>query len=509
MHDINKIIQSLHPLERSILPFLKNGIDLQTLVSKSGLKEVEVMRALQWLENKQLLKINSNVSEVVELDANGKRYISEEGLPERRLLTALDASSLNLDMIKKKAELQDDEFNIALGLLRKKAAITISPDKMVKLTENGKKLIDKEFIEENFLKKLPLNVSTFSPEDKFAYNELKGRRGIIKTNIVKIRMIELTKLGEELSRLKVSSNFIDALTPEMVKKGTWKDKNFRRYDVSINVPKIYPGKRHFVNEATNYARRIWLDMGFKEMKGPIVNTSFWNFDALFTAQDHPVREMQDTFFLKNPSLGKIQDKEVMKRVKETHENGWTTNSKGWRYKWSEDTAKKLILRTHTTVLSAKTLYMLKKEGIPAKFFAIGRCYRNEALDWSHLFEFNQTEGIVVDENVNLRHLMGYLREFANKMGYPKVRFRPAYFPYTDNSLEGDVYDDVHKKWIEFIAAGIFRPEVVKPLLGREIPVLAWGPGLDRMIKASYGLDDIRDLYKNDLKQIREMKTWMK
>lgn len=507
MQDLNKLIQSLHPLERSVLPFLKDGADLKTLVEKTKLKEVEVMRALQWFENKKVLKIISEVNEVVELDSNGKKYISEQGLPERRLLTALGDSELTLEATKKKAGLESDEFNISLGLLRKKAAITIKDGK-VKLTENGKKLVDKELIEEAFLKRLPADISKLSPEDKFAYNELKTRKGIIKTSIVKSRTVELTKLGEELSKLKVSSEFIDALTPQIIKSGSWKSKNFRRYDVAVNVPKVYPGKRHFVNEAVEYARRIWLDMGFKEMKGPIVNTSFWNLDALFVPQDHPAREMQDTFFLKSPSHGKILDKELMKRVKETHEDGWTTNSKGWRYKWNEEVAKKLLLRTHTTVLSARTLAKLKKEELPAKFFAVGRCYRNEALDWSHLFEFNQTEGIVVDEDVNLRHLMGYLRQFANKMGY-KVRFRPAYFPYTDNSLEGDIYDEEHKKWIEFLAAGIFRPEVVKPLLGKDIPVLAWGPGLDRMIKTSYGLKDIRDLYSNNIKQIKEMKSFVR
>lgn len=508
MHDLNKLIQSLHILERSVLPFLKNNETLENIAKKAKLQEVEAMRALQWLENKGILKINTETIEIIEIDKNGKIYL-EGGLPERNFLSTLNSEELTLEEIRKKAKLEQDEFNIALGLLRKKAAITITQNKTIKITENGKKMLNKESLEETFLKKLPLTTTRMTPEDKYAYQELKNRKNIIKTNTTKAKTIELTKRGEELTKLKVSSEFIDSVTQEIIKKGTWKDKNFRRYDISVNVPKIYPGKRHFVNEAINYARRIWLDMGFKEMKGPIVNTSFWNFDALFTAQDHPVREMQDTFFLKKPSLGKIQDKEVVKRVKETHENGWTTGSRGWQYQWNEETAKKLVLRTHTTVLSSRTLHLLKKEGIPAKFFAIGRCYRNEALDWSHLFEFNQTEGIVIDENVNLRHLMGYLREFANKMGYPKVRFRPAYFPYTDNSLEGDVYDEVHKKWIEFIAAGIFRPEVVKPLLGKEIPVLAWGPGLDRMIKASYGLNDIRDLYKNDLKQIREMKTWTK
>ena len=147
--------------------------------------------------------------------------------------------------------------------------------------------------------------------------------------------------------------------------------------------------------------------------------------------------------------------------------------------------------------------------MPAKYFAVGKCFRNETLDATHLFEFNQTEGIVIDENANLSNLRGYLREFAKKMGSPKVKFRPAYFPYTEPSLEGDVYDPVKKKWIEFMGAGILRPEVVKPLLGIDVPVLAWGPGIDRMITSAYNIKDIRDLYRNDLKQLKEAKLWLK
>ncbi|MEM4266597.1 MAG: phenylalanine--tRNA ligase subunit alpha [Candidatus Nanoarchaeia archaeon] len=509
MQDLNKVIQSLHPLERSVLPFLKNGVDLQTLVQKTKLKEVEVMRALQWFENKHVLKIISNVSEVVELDHNGKRYMAEEGLPERRFLTALK-DGLTLDAIKKKAKLEADEFNIAFGLLRKRAAITISADKTVKLTDNGKKLLDKEFIEESFLKKLPLELSKFSPEDKFAYNELRMRKGIIKTKLVKVKSVELTKLGEELSKLQVSSEFIDALTPQIIKAGAWKSKNFRRYDVSINVPRVYPGKRHFVNEVREYAKRVWLDLGFKEMKGTMVQTSFWNFDALFTAQDHPVRELQDTFFLKDPAKGKLPNKELVERVRKTHENGWTTGSIGWRYSWNPEEAKKNVLRTHTTVLSGRTIAALKQSDLPAKFFSLAKNFRNEALDWSHLFEFYQFEGIVVDPDANLKHLMGYLKEFYVKLGYDadKIRFKPAYFPYTEPSMEVEYFHPVKKEWIELCGSGIFRPEMVKPLLGKDVPVLAWGGGFERSVAEYFKITDIRDLYKNDLKQLREMKLWL-
>ena len=502
--DIKNLAETLHPLERAVIPVLKENIELKEIAKKANLQEVEAMRALQWLENKNIIKIRPETREIIKPDSNGISYLKNK-LPERRFLEAL-TKELTLNEIKERAKLDNEELNIALGTLKKKAAIEFANGK-VKLTSAGKNLASKEFLEEKFLKKLPMEIKGLSDEDKYAYQELKKRRAIIKTDIERLKFVSLTDLYQKITKEKIDINVISSLTPDIIKSGEWKNKKFRRYDIKINVPKIYPGKRHFVNQAINYAKKIWLDMGFKEMEGPIINTSFWNFDALFVPQDHPAREMQDTFFIKNPMRGKIENKELMKAVKETHENGWTTGSKGWQYKWNEDTATRNLPRTHTTVLSAQTLARLKKEDLPVKFFAIGRCYRNEALDWSHLFEFNQTEGIVIDENANLRHLMGYLREFAKKMGYPKTRFRPAYFPYTSNSLEGDVYDPIRKKWIEFIAAGIFRPEVVKPLLGKEIPVLAWGPGLDRMIAASYELKDIRDLYKNDIKQLKQIRSW--
>jgi phenylalanyl-tRNA synthetase alpha chain len=242
------------------------------------------------------------------------------------------------------------------------------------------------------------------------------------------------------------------------------------------------------------------------MTGPKVVTSFWNFDALFTAQDHPVREIHDTFFIKDAKGRLPENKELIKKVKEAHECG-IEKSKGWQYKWDEETAKKVLIRTHTTALSALTLANLKKDELPAKFFAIGKCFRNETVDWSHGFEFNQTEGIVIDPNANLRHLIGYMKEFAKKMGFEKIKIQPSYFPYTEPSLEGLIWNKEKKQWVEVIAAGIFRPEVTIPLLGTAIPVLAWGPGFDRLMMAAYQIADMRGLYANNLKTLRNKPAW--
>ncbi len=509
MQDLNKLIQTLHSLERAVIPVLENDIEVSAIIRKTGLKEVEVVRALQWLENKGLIKIQQTLKEIINLDKNGALYVME-GLPEKRFLQSLtEEERMTLDEISEKAHLIKEEINICLGLLKKKGAIEILPRMRVDITEEGRLLLDKPSLEEKFLRKLPLDAAHLSQEEKYAYEELKKRKHIIKTDSTRIKRIKLTKTGEELARLKLSDQFVDSLTQDMLISGAWKEKNFRRYDVTINVPKVYGGKRHFVNQAVDYIRSIWLDLGFKEMKGPIVQTSFWNFDALFTAQDHPARDLHDTFFLKNPAKGKLPKKDLVDNIRKMHENGGNVGSKGWRYTWQREEAKKNVLRTHTTVLSAKTIATLKETDLPVKFFAVGKCFRNETVDWSHLFELTQVEGIVVDPNANFRHLIGYLKEFFNKMGYERVRVRPSFFAFTEPSAEVEAFHPVRKRWVELGGAGIFRPEVVKPLLGKDIPVLAWGLGMERIIGEYYQISDIRDLYKNDLKQLREMKTWMK
>ena len=354
-----------------------------------------------------------------------------------------------------------------------------------------------------------MNISELKDLDRLSFENLKKRNKIVKINIVKIINAGLTEAGRKIADHGIKEKkIVDRLTPDIIKSGTWKSKKLRSYDVKINVPNISGGKIHFVNQAIQYIKRIWLDMGFEEMTGSLVQTSFWDLDALFVPQDHPARDMQDTFYIKDPKYGKLP-KELAKKVKETHENGWTTGSKGWQYKWSEPLAKENLLRTHTTALSAQTISKLRKENLPAKFFSVGKVFRNETLSWKSLFEFIQVEGIVVDPNANFMNLKGYLKEFFAKMGFPDVRIRPAHFPYTEPSAEVDVWHPVKKQWVELGGSGIFRPEVVKPLLGEEVPVLAWGLGMERTIMEYYSIKDVRDVYKNDIKQLREIKIWMK
>jgi len=488
---------SLH--EKKILIALKDSKkdSIENIAKKTELDEVAVMRASLWLSSKNMVKIEEKTEKIVEITEEGKNLSRE--LPERELLKKIGNGAF-LDQL----DLKD---GIALGWLKKRnwAIIKkIDNRNFLEITEEGKNFLNKKTEDERILEKLQKSNMYIQDIPENILKILRSRKAVnIKEKIR--RDIILTEPGmKEIEKGIVLKEEISQLTPEIIIKQSWKNAEFKKFNIKTDVKDVYPGKKHFVNQALEYVRSIWIEMGFKEMKGPIVDTQFWVFDALFQPQDHPARDMQDTFFLKYPEEGKLPDKELVNRVKDMHENGIM---EGWGYKWDEKIAKKLILRTHTTSLSARTLAKLSKDDIPAKFFSVGKVFRNETLDWNHLAEFYQTDGIVVDENANFRQLLGYLKRYLVKMGFKKFRFRPAYFPYTEPSVEAEVFHPQKKQWVELFGAGIFRPEVVVPLLGEDIPVLAWGPGPERIIREYWNIVDLRDLYRNDLKQLRDLKLF--
>jgi phenylalanyl-tRNA synthetase alpha chain len=501
--EINKIIESLSPNERKILTHLEEK-NINDVSKKSNLDKVSVLRSLEYLQNKEIVKLSQTKKKVVEIGINGALY-KKKGLPERRLLLILgDKRILPFKEAQKLSGLSEDEFKASLGALKSKAMIDIVNGK---ITINAQKEeIAKKSLEEQLIESLPVEYDSLSPEQLYALKSLQNRKGIVYILEQKTINFEITELGKKLMNSEIKTeDMIEQITPQILKSDkNWKGKKFRRYDVTSHVPSINGGKRHFVNQSLDYVRKIWTDMGFEEMTGDMITSSFWNFDALFTAQDHPVRELQDTFFI-NKKM-ELPDKKLVATIKQTHEKG-IGGSKGWRYNWNEEEAKKAVLRTHTTGVSAQTISKLKE--FPKKFFALGKNFRNETVDWSHGFEFYQTEGIVIDENANFRHLLGYLKQFYEKMGFKKIRFSPAYFPYTEPSVEVHVWHPEKKIWLELGGAGIFRPEISIPLLGKNIPILAWGQGVDRIIMDYYKIKDLRELYKNDLTHLRKMKFWMK
>jgi phenylalanyl-tRNA synthetase alpha chain len=500
----DKIIESLSPIERKILPSISENSNLDDISKKSGTDNTTTLRALEFLKNKGIVEIKIIEKHLVIAGINGI-YYQKKGLPERRLINALiEKKSIPLGEIKNVCDLNENEAKVSVGVLKKKAFADIKEGRVI-LTASESDL--KETLEEKFIKKLPVELSSLEPEEKFALESLKSRKDIIELKNEKIITAILTSLGKKLSKESLSEELIESLTPKIISSEGWKGKKFRRYDIVSPVPKIYGGKKHFVNQSVEYVKKLWTDLGFKEMAGPMTDSSFWIFDSLFSAQDHPVREMQDTFYIKHLSA-KLPDKKLVEAVRKSHEEG-VGGSKGWRYIWEEKFAKKVALRAHTTNLSSRTLANLKKEDMPAKFFSVAKVYRNETVDWKHGFEFHQTEGIVVDENANFRNLLGYLKDFYKKMGFEKIKFVPSFFPYTEPSVEIQAWHTERKEWVELGGAGIFRPEVTIPLLGKAIPVLAWGQGFDRIIMDAYKIKDLRELYANDIKILRDKPLWGK
>ncbi len=322
---------------------------------------------------------------------------------------------------------------------------------------------------------------------------LKLLKNVLKEKERTERFINITEKGEKILEEEIEViEEVTQLTPDLIISGKWREVVFKEYDVKAGVQEIYPGKLHPLTGLIQKIRRIFLEMGFKEIRSPYVELAFWNFDALFQPQDHPAREMHDTFYLKMEK-GKLPEKFV-KKVKEFHE-------KYWKYKWSEEEAQKYLLRTHTTATTIR--YLAEHPVPPQKVFCVGRVFRREKVDYKHLCDFHHIDGIVIDENVNLATLMGLLSEFYKKMGFKDVRFRPAYFPYTEPSVEVFVYFEEKGDWFELGGAGIFRPEVTLPF-GCEVPVLAWGLGIERLAMLLLNLEDIRMLQKPDIGWIREL-----
>ena len=486
----------LHPHEVRVLKALKGAATPKEIADDAELEQDAVLRASSWLATKKLVKVTEDVSEQITLGPEGVEY-AKNGLPERQMLDAISDGD-KIDEAKKKVGNQI--FGIGFGWLRKKNMIAVE-DGVLKVLSKGK-TPDEILLEK--LSKGPINTKELSNELTEGLELLKSRKNVVETKQIKSITIEPTKEGSELAADVEEDTRISQLTPKMLATSSWKNKGFRPYDTSVFVKPQAPVKKHPLRRQINKVRNIFVGMGFTEVKGPLVESAFWNFDALFQPQDHPAREMHDTFYLKNPKTTKIEGFEELKaKVGKTHQDGGNTGSTGWGYRWSEEIAKKTLLRTHTTAVTARHLAKIKREDLPVKLFSIGKVFRNEAVDYKHLPEFYQVEGIVADPAANFTNLLGILKQFYDEMGFKKVRFRPGYFPYTEMSVEPEVYMPEKKTWIELGGAGMFRPEVVKPLLGFDCPVLAWGLGLDRVVTLSLGMNDIRQLYMSDVDWLKE------
>jgi phenylalanyl-tRNA synthetase alpha chain len=498
---------------------LKGEASVEQLIRESKLSDAAVMRSALTLQEKDLVKIHAELQTIVKLTAEGETHAKND-LPERRLVNAVIAygGKAALDKAAEKAGLEKQFIQIALGWTQKKkwlqydsktnmlSAIDSSTSPEVKKKFIGGIRIIQKGSDEELLQRLgssseQLTLEKSSPEEKAVVQTLKKRQ-LLTTADKTTRILELTDKGTTaLQKGAKTTAEVTQLTPELIITGKWQTTKLQTYNIEAPVAKTWPGKKHPYLAFLEEVREKLFELGFKEMTGTSVETSFFNFDALYTPQDHPAREESGIYYVKQPEYGDTgKYTTIVEHVKKTHENGWKTGSTGWKYPYSTKEAKRLILRGHGTCLSARTL-LSKDLQIPSKYFSIARVYRPEVIDKTHLSEFNQVEGIVVDENLTLKDLLGVLGKFAMEIaGADKVRFKPDYFPFTEPSVELNAYKEGYG-WVEFGGSGIFRPEVTLPL-GVKVPVIAWGLGVDRLFMMKAGIDDIRSIFSQNLDWLR-------
>jgi len=503
---LQRIIDELHIYEKKVLKALESLNCETTPEEVSKLQDMDikaVMSAAGSLESKGLIEVCRDMNEVISLTGDGKRY-ALQGLPERKILETLNSEKeIPMKDMAQKTNLDPSEIKIAIGwLIRKKWAII--DNGIVRITDEGKEALNEDYPDELLLDKLLdiQKLTLFKPSQiiKNGFKLLKQRKGILKVKKEYKHTLKVTKKGKEILDMGIAiKDEATQLTHEQLKTGSWRSLKFRGYDINAEYPEIYPGKIHPLVKTIEEIRKIFLNMGFTESKGSIVESAFWNFDCLFQPQDHAAREMQDTFYIKTPKYTRLPSEELVEKVKKAHEYGGGTGSEGWGYTWDVEVAKQAVLRTHTTCVSARFLAEIKP---PLKMFSVGRVFRRETITYKHLPEFHQVEGIVASEDINFQNLLGILKEFYHKLGF-EVRFRPAYFPYTYLSTECEIYLPDKKTWIELGGSGMFRPEVLEPL-GIETPVAAFGLGIERLAMIRLGIKDIRMLYKSDIGWLRHL-----
>jgi len=399
------------------------------------------------------------------LTEEGRKYL-ENGLPEKKLVDLIN-ESIDFNEAKNLVE----NFSIAIQWAKRHGWIEIREGRI-------------------FLIKRPEIMPEQEALEKISNNE--GVDENLVSVLLRRRLIEEDR--ETLSKRaeKFVGKEVTHLTPELIKTGRWKDVTLKPYSVEFVGKKMHPGKRQPYNQFLMNVRRKLAEIGFIEMTGPIIESEFWNFDALFQPQDHPARDWAQTYSLKYPKKGDLPDKKIVEHVKKSHE-------KSWKYTWSFEKASKLMPRAHGTALSARTLASLPE--IPGMYFAIARCFRPDVIDATHGVEFNHCEGIVIDESLTFKSLLGLLKMFATEVGgAQEVKFLSDYYPFTEPSVQMSAKHP-ELGWIEFGGAGIFREELTRPL-GINVPVIAWGLGIDRLAMFKLKINDIRELFSQDLNWLR-------
>ncbi|KAM4678053.1 phenylalanine--tRNA ligase alpha subunit [Discoglossus pictus] len=458
------------------------GLDSLDLAAELGVDHQQVVGAVKSLQSLgEIIEAEQKSSKRWELSPEGEE-IAREGSHEARVFYSLPKEGLS------QVELMKLPFG-KVGFSKAMSNRWIRLDKSAAGGPRVFQAVDK--VEDTVKDKLQMVLQgksdSVNEKDK---NELKKRKLLNEVTVKSYWVKKGSTFSTSITKQETD------LTPEMIASGSWRDKQFKAYN--FNALGVMPesGHLHPLLKVRTQFRQIFLEMGFTEMPtNNFIESSFWNFDALFQPQQHPARDQHDTFFLQDPADATEFPMDYLERVKKVHTEGGY-GSQGYKYDWSILEAQKNLLRTHTTAVSARMLYKLaqQKEFTPVKYFSIDRVFRNETLDATHLAEFHQIEGVVSDYGLTLGDLMGVLKEFFNKLGITKLRFKPAYNPYTEPSMEVFSYHEGLKKWVEVGNSGVFRPEMLLPMgLPEGVSVIAWGLSLERPTMIKYGINNIREL----------------
>lgn len=515
--DISAIIKNLHPLETKVLLHysLKDELTSTRLQTELGYKEGHANQAFSWLAGKQLLVETARTPHTYFELTDFGRKVQNEGFAEEKIINYLkDNGAKRLPEIAEALAIENKDVGSAFGSLSKDGVVGMNADKMAEY--KGKPVPERFVIAHQLIEKASakengqLDAAEMSKQEIEVMGGLTKKRGVSETpfktierETVAYKLTEaLTQVVDALKSAGITGNEIGEITPSLLASGEWKKGTFRGYNINIPPARNIPGRTNPYVQFLESVKDKLTSLGFEEFDGPLVETEFWNGDALFMPQFHAARDIHDVYRLKNPTHAKSIEEPYLTNIANVHRDGGNTGSRGWNYEFDHEFTRRLILRSQGTVLSAHQLHKAK---VPGKYFGIARCFRYDKVDATHLSDFYQTEGIVLGNDVNLRTLLGFLKMFAVEIaGATEVKYVPGYFPFTEPSIEVHIK---HPKlgWFELGGSGIFRPEVTKAM-GIDVPVLAWGIGIDRMALMALGLNDLRELFCEDIERVRLRKA---
>lgn len=493
----------LSPHEAQLLTAFQESSEELSLTILTERAKLDIAQSRSAIERLKLKTAVEQSKETVEshvtLTEKGEECSAKQ-LPELRLWATLaEKGAVPIRDLQKRDDMDGKDAGAAFGALKKSGMLSL--DKGQASLKEGADSSEWDN-RQSFVAKVGgagVSLESLSDAEKALIGD-KRLKNLFKTKETKHRSYKLTSLGVKLQeRAAVAADEIGPLTSAMIKDGSWKGGSFRRYSIA-KPPKLYAGKRNSYRAFLDKVKMKLIGLGFQEMRGSLVENEFWNMDALFMPQFHPAREIHDVYFVEDPTYAKEVPEPYLSNIANAHEGKESSGSKGWGYVFDKERTRRLVLRSQGTVLSSRQLAGQTSNGkpeIPGKYFSIARCFRYDEVDATHAPDFFQIEGIVLAETISFRHLLGLLQIFAKELaGAEEIKCVPAYFPFTEPSVE------VHMKhptlgWMELGGAGIFRPEVSESL-GIDVPVIAWGLGLDRMAMVALQKNDIRHLFTNNL-----------